>query len=163
MTRRVIWSALTCLCALSVTIACSSSPSTFSVGRALVDDTAYTCPTGSNNAPYQLHVSIDAHNPTSSAVTIQSVTASMKLEAVKGGWLEKVGDTYNAGSATFTPAGVAAGATTTIKVTISSACTSGKTATAAPSYGEYRVTLHLTASSGSYATTTANRHRLTAS
>ncbi len=131
------------------------------MGNAVVDAT-YSCPASSNDAPYQLHASVDAHNPTSSAITIRSVTAVLKLEAVKGEWIEKVGDTYEAGNATFTPGSVAAGANTTIMVTIASACTSGKSTTAASSYGDYLVTLHITTSAGAFTMTSTNRHRLLA-
>src|SRR6202163_3448843 len=69
------------------------APSTFTLNTASVDAT-YTCPLGAANAPYNLNATIDVRNGTSSAVTIKSVTAVMTLVAVKGGWLEKVGDKY---------------------------------------------------------------------
>jgi hypothetical protein len=148
---------------LILAVACSSGSSSFNVGNATVEDTTYTCPAGSTNATYQLHARFEAHNPTSAAVTIRSVTATLKLGAVKGAWLEKVGDTYDAGTATFTPTSVGAGANATVKVTIASACTSAKTPAATSSYGEYQVTLHVTTSSGSFNTATGNRHRIVAS
>ena len=146
---------------LAMVSGCSSSPPTFSLGNVVVDAT-FACPAGSDNAPYQLHASVDANNPTSRAVTITSVTAQLKLQATKGPWLQKIGDTYDAGSATFAPDSVAAGAKSSIKVTIASACTSDKSIIAPLSYGEYAVTLHITTSSGAYTVTSRNRHRIVA-
>lgn len=140
---------------------CSSSSPAFSLGNAVVDAT-FACPAGSNNTPYQLHASLDAHNPTSTPVTIRSVTAQLRLQAIKGPWLERIGDTYNAGSATFAPDSVAAGANSSIKLTIASACTSDKSIIAPLSYGEYVVTLYITTSSGPYTLTSRNLHRIVA-
>lgn len=154
---------LSCIAVLVIASGCSSSPSSFSVGNATVEDTTYSCPPGSNNSAYQLHARFDAHNPTSSPVAIRSVTATLKLAAIKGAWLEKVGDTYDAGTAMFSPSSVRAGANSTVKVTISSACTSAKTPAATSSYGEYVVSLRVATSSGSFSTTTANHHRIAAS
>src|SRR5690348_9987209 len=99
-------------------VACSSTqPSTFAVTSASVDPT-YWCPGGANNARYDLHATVDVRNGTASAVTIQSISAEMKLVAVRGAWLEKVGDVYDAGDATFSPKSVAAGAGSTLNLTI---------------------------------------------
>src|SRR2546428_3650775 len=103
--------------------ACSSSPATFALTSASVDP-QYWCPGGAKNAPYDVHATIAAHNGTSSAVNIESVTAEMTLTAVKGSWLETVGDRYEAKTVKFEPSRVAAGSSATIKVTIPSACTS---------------------------------------
>jgi hypothetical protein len=153
--------ALAAIATLAMMSGCSSGSPAFSLGNAVVDAT-YACPSGSDNAPYQLHAKLDAHNPTSTAVTIRSVTARLKLQAIKGPWLEKVGDTFDAGSATFAPDSVAAGANSSITVTIASACTSDKSIIAPISYGEYLVTLHITTSSGAYTLSSTNRHRLVA-
>jgi hypothetical protein len=149
------------LVALAAITACATSTPTFSVSNAIADY-IYTCPAGADNAPYPLHVSVDAHNPTSSAVAIRSVKVALKLDEVKGSWLEKVGDTYDAGSATFTPGSIAAGAAKSLLVTASSACTRAKSSATGPSYGEYLVTLHIETSAGSYTLVTTNRHRLVA-
>ncbi|HEY1420219.1 MAG TPA: hypothetical protein VGG90_05865 [Candidatus Dormibacteraeota bacterium] len=153
---------LACIGAIIVAFGCSSSSNSFTVGNATVDDTTYTCPAGSNNAAYELHARFDAHNPTSTTVTILSVGATLKLAATKGSWLEKVGDVYDAGKASFTPNSVAPGASASVNVTIASACTSAKAPGATSSYGEYEVMLHVTSSGGSFNTVTANRHRLIA-
>jgi hypothetical protein len=145
----------------AIVTGCSSSSPAFSLDNAVVDAT-FACPAGSNNTQYQLHANLDAHNPTSTAVTIRSVTAQLKLQAIKGPWLEKIGDTYEAGSATFAPDSVAAGASSSIKLTIASACTSDKSIIAPLSYGEYVVTLHFTTSSGAYTLTSRNLHRIVA-
>jgi hypothetical protein len=140
--------------------ACSGTTSTFNLTSADVDPT-YTCAVGANNAAYDLHANVQTHNATSGAVTIKSVTADMTLDAVKGSWQERIGDKYDAGAAKFTPASIGQGATTTLKVTISSACTNAK-ASNGESYGEYRVTIHVTTSAGSFSISSKNLHRLIA-
>lgn len=138
---------------------CSSgSSSTFSLSTAAVDQ-SYACPVGANNARYDVHGTIDAHNTTSNAVTISSIDATMTLASVKGGWLEKVGDRYDAGNGTFTPASVGAGASTTINVTFSSACT-GRVASAPVSSGDYTVTFTLSTSAGTFKIDSKDRHSI---
>ncbi|HUZ86105.1 MAG TPA: hypothetical protein VNF26_04070 [Candidatus Baltobacterales bacterium] len=159
--RRATGFPLAALAACALTAGCSSSPARFSLDNETVDAT-FACPSGSNNTPYPLHASVDAHNPTSAPVTIQSVTAQLKLQAIKGPWLEKIGATYDAGSATFAPTSVPAGASASIKLTITSACTSDKSIIAPLSYGEYVVDLRVTTSSGTYTVTSKNRHRIVA-
>src|SRR5258708_23018155 len=83
--------------------ACSiGSPSTFSLNSASVDS-SYTCPTGVNNAAYELHGTIDLRNGTSSRVTITSGAASMTLSAVKGGGPERGADKDAARGVTTAP------------------------------------------------------------
>jgi hypothetical protein len=152
---------LAAIAACAIIAGCSSGPPVFSLDNETVDAT-FACPPGSDNTPYPLHASMDAHNPTSAAVTIKSVTAQLKLVTTKGPWLQKIGETYDAGSATFAPDTVPAGGSSSIKVTITSACTSDKSIIAPLSYGEYAVTLHVTTSSGNYALTSKKRHRIVA-
>ncbi|HUY74829.1 MAG TPA: hypothetical protein VMW11_09985 [Candidatus Dormibacteraeota bacterium] len=159
--RRVAPFTLAALVACVIAAGCSSGPPKFSLDNETVDAT-FACPSGSENSPYPLHATLDAHNPTSATVTIQSVTAQLKLQAVKGPWLEKIGAMYDAGSAIFAPTAVPAGANAPIKVTITSACTSDKSIIAPLSYGEYAVDLRVTTSSGSYIVTSKNRHRIVA-
>ena len=154
------------IAALVITCACSSANPTFSLTAASVDP-VYMCPSGANDAAYQLHAMITSHNSTSHAVTIKSVTAEMKLKAVKGSWLEKVGDRYDAGSVNFEPTSVPAGATTPLKITIPSACTSGTygstgSSSAGTSSGEYEVSMHVSTSSGAYSITARNLHEILA-
>jgi hypothetical protein len=137
------------------------SPSTFSLTSASVDS-SYTCPTGVDNAAYELHATIDLRNGTSNRVTIKSVAASMTLSAVKGSWLERVGDKYEASAIRFTPAAVSAGSSDSLKVTIPSACTNGEAPGAGTSYGDYSVALVVTASSGTYTIQSKNHHRIVA-
>lgn len=141
--------------------ACSSAQPSFSVTGASVDP-IYWCPGGANNAPYDLRASIEAHNGTSHAVTIDSITAEMKLAAVKGSWLEKVGDLYDAGSVKFDPATVPAGSTTTINATIRSACTSGRYGSSLTSSGDYVVTIRVSTSAGTYSIAARNHHQILA-
>jgi hypothetical protein len=138
--------------------ACSSStPQVFTVTSASVDS-AYICPSGSNNAPYDLHGSVDVFNPTASSVPIESVKAEMTLVGVKGSWLERLGDKYDAGLVKFRPDSARAGGDTTLAITIPSACTNGKITLA--SYGDYQVAFTLITSMGMYSVVAKNRHRI---
>jgi hypothetical protein len=137
------------------------APSTFTLNGASVD-TTYTCPPGASNAPYFLVATIDVHNGTSSSVTIKSVAAVMTLAAVKGSWLEPVGDRYEASGITFAPRTVAANSSASLKVVVPSACTNAKTPSAGPNYGEYSVALTVATSSGSHTIESGNRHRIVA-
>lgn len=141
--------------------ACSSSPTTFSLTGASVDP-QYWCPGGAKNAPYDLHATIDARNGTSSVVTVTSINAEMTLSAVKGSWVEKVGDRYVAENVKFEPTSIAAGSSATIKVTIPSACTSGSYGSSLSSSGEYKVTLRVTTSTGVQAISASNQHQILA-
>jgi len=140
--------------------ACSSgAPSTFALTQASVDPT-YWCPGGANDAHYDVHATITAHNGTGKPVTIQSVNAVMTLASVHGNWLERVGDKYDAGRVTFSPAMVGAGSGATIKVTIPSACTSGKYAGEGSSSADYKVTLRVVTSAGAFSITATNQHEI---
>ena len=144
---------------VAVVAACSfGSPSTFTVGNAAVD-ASYTCPLGASNVHYDLRGTIDAHNGTSKAVTISTVDATMTLAAVKGGWLQKVGDKYDAGSVTFTPDSVGAGSDAKLSVTIPSACT-GRAANEPVSSGDYAVTFTVNSSAGIFKLDSKDRHRI---
>ncbi|GAC1472203.1 MAG: hypothetical protein PVS3B2_07300 [Candidatus Dormibacteraceae bacterium] len=136
-------------------------PSTVSLSSASVDP-SYTCPTGVDNKPYEIHATIGLRNGTSSSVTIKSVAASMTLSAINGSWLEHIGDKFEASGVTFTPATVGARSSTSLKVTIPSACTNGPAPMAGASYGDYSVGLTVTASSGSYTIASKNYHRIVA-
>lgn len=136
-------------------------PAVFRLTSASVDAT-YTCPAGAANAPYDLHATIDVRNDTSNSVTIRSVEAVMTLAAVKGSWLEPVGDKYEATAVTVLPGTIGARSSASLKVTIPSACTNGKTASAGSSYGEYSVALTVATSSGTFTIESNNRHRIVA-
>ena len=148
-----------CLGMLWLALACGSTSPSVSLTGASVDP-AYWCPGGVTDAPYNLHATIDIRNDTSHVVTISSVTAEMKLTEVKGNWLEKVGDRYDAGSVKFEPRSVGAGAHTKLQVTIPSSCTSGVYGSTFSSWGKYQVTVHLTTSSGPYSVTAGNVHEI---
>ncbi len=147
--------------ALLTAAACSSSSPAFTVTGASVDP-SYFCPGGANNASYDLHGTVNVHNGTSKAVTINDITADMTLASVTGDWLEKVGDHFDAGSAKFSPAEVPAGGDAAVKVTITSACTSGKYGTGVSSSGDYRVNLRLATSAGNFTVTASNQHEIIA-
>ena len=96
---------------------------------------------------------------TSKTVTISAVTATMTLAAVKGGWLQKVGDRFDAGNVTFTPTSVGPGSSATIAVAIPSACT-GRAAGSPASWGDYEVTFAITSSEGKFKVDSLNKHRI---
>ena len=144
---------------LVVLTGCSfGSPSTFTVSNASVDP-SYTCPAGANNAHYDVRATIDARNGTSKVVTISTVDATMTLAAVKGSWLQKVGDKYDAGNVTFAPGSVGAGANATLVVTIPSACT-GKSANTPAASGDYTVTFTVNTSAGTFKLDSKGKHRI---
>lgn len=150
------------LCALLLLgTSCRFGSSTFNLNHASVES-RYVCPRGSNNTLYNIHASTDANNGTSSAVTIDTVTAVLTLTAVHGSWLQQLGSKYDAGQVSFAPAGVAAGANTTLHVTIPSACTNESTAASGASFAEYRITLTVKSSAGTFRIDSQNRHRITA-
>jgi hypothetical protein len=138
------------------------SQATFTLDSASVD-TAYSCPRGSSNATYDLHAALAAHNPTSSSVTIKTVTAKMTLAAVNGGWMQHVGDTFDAGSATFNPDSVGSSSNRTIDVVVRSACTNQLRAGQGASFADYSVSFGVSTSAGTINLTSKNRHRITAS
>lgn len=152
--------AVAAVAAVFLISACSGESPTFSLTNASVDQ-SFTCPVGANNAPYDLHATIDARNGTSKTVTINSATADLTLEAAKGSWLQKVGDKYDASNVTVSPTTVGSGAKAGLTVTIPSACTNGK-ATNGASYGDYRVAVHLATSAGNFSISSKTLHRLIA-
>jgi hypothetical protein len=125
-------------------------------------DPAYTCPAGSVDVPYSLHGVIALRNGTSSSVTIKSVAAVMTLAAVKGEWLEKLGEKYEAAGVTSSLRSLGPGSSASMDVLVPSSCTAGKTPTTESSYGDYSVGFTVTASSGTYKIESANRHRIVA-
>jgi hypothetical protein len=147
---------------IGIVSGCSfAAPSTFTLDNASVDQ-SYVCPTAANDLAYAVHATIDTRNGTSSTVQIKSVAAVMTLAAVKGGWLEHVGEKYDAGAVTFSPNTVGAGSTATLKVTIPSTCTNGKVPSSGASYGDYSVILTVATSSGTHTIVSQNRHRIVA-
>lgn len=134
------------------------SNSSFAVSNASVDK-GYACPVGARNLQYDLHGTINAHNGTSQTVNITAVTAVMTLAAVSGGWLQKVGDKFDAGNVTYTPTSVGAGSSATLSITVPSACT-GRAAKSPVAWGDYLVTFAMTTSAGSFKLESQNKHRI---
>jgi hypothetical protein len=162
-TRVVLPVAVTVALALLVVVgACSGGqPSTFTVSGASVDPT-YWCPGGASNAPYDLNAKVDVRNGTNGTVTIESVTAQMKLAAVRGTWIQKVGDVYDAGTVAFSPSTVGAGSSASIKVVIPSSCTSDRYDSGGTSSGDYAVTMRLRTSAGLFGVTASDLHEIRA-
>ena len=129
----------------------------FSLSNAHVDS-EYKCHYPSNEAPYDVHGSIDADNSTTSAVTIKSMSEQDELVSTAGDWNGP--KTAKAGGpiAKFSPKSIASGARSTIKFTIGFNCTnSGPTVT---TYGEFIFKFTLVTSAGTYKIDAGNRHRL---
>lgn len=145
--------------AVMIATACSSESPGFTVSDMRVDS-AHWCPGGAVDTKYDVHATIQAHNPTENDVTIKSGTAEMVLAKVTGHWLEKVGDRYNAGAIVVSPSTIAARSTAKLDVTIPSTCTSGLYGSTQSSSGSYTVTLHLTTSAGAFTIAAANRHEI---
>ena len=122
-------------------------------------DASYTCPVGAHNAAYDIHGTIEAHNGTSKGVTIAGIEATLTLAAAKGEWLQKVGEKYITDNVTYSPSSVAAGAGTTLAVTIPSACT-GRVAGAAAASGDYAVSFSLITTTGTFKAVSKNRHQI---
>jgi hypothetical protein len=114
---------------------------------------------GARALQYELHGTIDAHNATSNTVTISAITATMTLAAVKGAWLQKVGDRFDAGNVTYTPTSVAPGSSATIAVAIPSAC-SGRAAGSPAAWGDYAVSFAIASSAGKFKLDSQNKHRI---
>ena len=146
----------------AVAAACSGgAPATFALNNASVDS-RYACPANAKDAPYNLHATIEVSNGTSSSVTIKSVAAQMTLTATKGGWLQKVGDKYEAAALKVSPETIGAGRSSSLQVAIPSTCTGGTNPGAETNYGEYSVELTVVTSSGTHKIASKNRHRILA-
>jgi len=139
----------------------SGAPSTFTLNTASVDG-SFVCPTSANDLSYTIHATLGVHNGTSSNVTIRSVAVVMTLASVKGGWLEHVGDKYDAGGVTVSQDTVSAGNDASLNVKIPSACTNGKLPNAGSSYGDYSVAFTVVTSAGTRTILSQNRHRIVA-
>ncbi len=133
-------------------------------------DSEYKCPYPSNNAPYDVHGSIDADNSTTSVVTIKSMSEQDELVSTAGEWNGP--KTAKAGGpiATYSPKSIASGASSTIKFAIGFNCTNSGPITigfnctnSGPSvttYGEFTFKFTLVTSAGTYKIDAGNRHRL---
>jgi hypothetical protein len=90
------------------------------------------------------------------------VSAAMTLVAVKGTWLEKVGEKYQASDVGFSPQTVAAGSSASLKVILPSACTNGKAAVPDASYADYSIAFTVVTSAGTHTIVSKNKHRIIA-
>ena len=125
-------------------------------------DLNHACASAVNNAPYDLHVTVEMHNGKSSSVSIKGVSAVMTLSAVHGGWLQQVGYQYEAQNLAFTPDHVGAGSTATLTVTVPSACTNQSPNGGPVSYADYSVALTVITSAGTFKIGSKNKHRIIA-
>ena len=144
---------------LVVAIGCGGSPAPFTLSKAAVDPN-HPCASGSNNAAYDVHATVTAHNSTQSAVSISAVSAVMTLAAVRSGWLEPVGSKYTPDKIVVTPDRIGAGSTATLNLTFSSACTNLAKTTGSVSYGDYVVSFRFVTSAGTFTINSGNRHRI---
>jgi hypothetical protein len=142
-----------------VAAGCSGGAATFALTGASVD-ASYDCPSGATDALYIFHGMIDMTNGTSSSVTFKSITAVMTLVAVKGPWLEKVGDKYAPSGVISYISTLAAGGSASAQVIIPSSCTRAATTATEASYGEYSVGFTVTTNAGTYSVLSSNHHRI---
>jgi len=150
------------LALFAIVTGCSvGAPSTFTLNSASVDE-SFVCPTSANDLSYTIHATIDVRNGTSSSVSIRSVAVVMTLAAVKGGWLERVGDKYDATGVTVSPVSVSAGTSISLNLSIPSTCTNGKLPSSGSSHGDYSVAFTVVTSSGIHRISSQNRHRIVA-
>jgi len=105
---------------------------------------------------------IGVQNGTSSGVSIKSVTAVLTLAAIKGPWLETIGERYEAAGVTSSLHSLGAGSSAEMQVVVPSSCTTGKARGTEVVYGEYSVGFTVTTSSGTYRIDSKNRHRIIA-
>jgi hypothetical protein len=145
----------------SVLLVAACGSTSFSIANPSVD-ASYTCPAAASNAPYELHASADADNPTAQVVDVRSVSAVMVVADVHGDWQQKVGSEYDAGQVQFSPKTIGATSRAKLQVIIPSACTNGPHAATAADYGDYTVKLTVTTSAGTFKLTSANKHRIQA-
>jgi hypothetical protein len=151
---------LICALAILVLAGCGGS-SDFTLSNAKAD-LNHACASAVNNAPYDLHVTVEMHNGKSSSVSITGVSAVMTLSAVHGGWLQPVGYQYEAQNLAFTPDHVGAGSTATLKVTVPSACTNQSPNGGPVSYADYSVALTVITTAGTFKIGSINKHRIIA-
>ena len=136
-------------------------PTAFSLGSTSVDP-SYSCPVGTGQQAYDLHVTVPADNPTSQDVTIKSATASMVVAAVHGRWQQPVGFRYDAGQVSVSPNRVGSRSKATLHLTIPSACSNSKHSGTADNYADYTVEVTLVTSAGTHKLTAQNKHRILA-
>src|SRR5260370_30580342 len=109
-----------------------------------------------------MRASIDVGDGTQSRVTVRCVAVVKTLAAVKGGWVEHVGDKYAAAGVSVSPETVSAGSSASLNLSIPSTCTNGKIPSSGSSYGEYSVAFTVVTSSGTHTISSQNRHRIVA-
>ena len=129
----------------------------FSLGNAHVDS-GYSCPNPSENAPYDVHTTIQAQNSLSSSVSIKSISVTWTNVAVHGNWSGTKGDHGTTEVKDYSPKNVGAGGNATIKFVIPFQCTN--TGAGSDTYGDFSFKFTVKTNSGNY-TISSNTHRLT--
>src|SRR5258708_37708465 len=110
------------LALFAIVTGCSvGAPSTFTLNSASVDQ-SFVCPTSAKDLSYTIHATIDVRNGTTTTVTIRSVAVVMTLAAVKAGWLEHIGDKYDAGGGTVSPETIGAGHSASLTLSLPKSC-----------------------------------------
>lgn len=140
---------------------CCGGSSDFSLSNAKTE-LDHACASAVTNQPYDLHVTVEMHNGRSSAVSITSVSAVMTLTAIHGGWLQEVGYQYEAQNLVYAPDRVAAGSSSTLKITVPSSCTNQSPDGGPVSWADYSVTVTVITSAGTFKIATQNKHRIIA-
>ena len=156
---RLIRSSLV-LALLSALVACGpicGIGAKFSLSNAVVDS-SYSCPNPSQNAPYDVHASIQAQNSLSNSVSIKSISETWTNVLVHGNWSGAKGDHGTTDIKAYSPKSVTSGGNATIKFVIPFQCTNS--GAGSDTYGDFSFKFTVKTSSGSY-TISSNNHRLT--
>lgn len=156
---RLIRSSLV-LALLSALVACGpicGIGAKFSLSNAVVDS-SYSCPNPSQNAPYDVHASIQAQNSLSNSVSIKSISETWTNVLVHGNWSGAKGDHGTTDIKDYSPKSVTSGGNATIKFVIPFQCTNS--GAGSDTYGDFSFKFTVKTSSGSY-TISSNNHRLT--
>ena len=129
----------------------------FSLSSAHVDS-SYSCPNPSENAPYDVHATIQAQNSLSNSVSIKSISETWTNVLVHGNWSGTKGDHGTTDIKDYSPKTVGSGGNATIKFVIAFQCTNSGAGSA--TYGDFSFKFTIKTSSGNYSIT-SNNHRLT--
>lgn len=129
----------------------------FSLSNAHVDS-SYSCPNPSENAPYDVHATIQAQNTLSNSVSIKSISETWTNVLVHGNWSGTKGDHGTTDIKDYSPKSVGSGGNATIKFVIPFQCTNS--GAGSDTYGDFSFKFTVKTSSGNY-TISSNNHRLT--
>lgn len=129
----------------------------FALTNAHVDST-FSCPNPSTDFAYDVHVTIDANNSTSSSVIIESISETWKSVAIHGSWDGVLGAHGTTAVNTYSPRSVPSGGSATIRFVVGFVCHNSGPKT--ETYGDFAFSFSLVTSAGTYKLDSVNKHRL---